>query len=94
MRARGPVLLTRADEEQASAALAAHPRDVGLATRSCGNPLDAERPERVLVVTAGTADLPVADECAAVLEAHASPRLASPTSASPACTGCSCTPTS
>jgi NCAIR mutase (PurE)-related protein len=30
----------------------------------------AERSERVAVVTAGTADLPVADECAATLLAH------------------------
>jgi NCAIR mutase (PurE)-related protein len=30
----------------------------------------AERRERVAVVTAGTADLPVADECAATLAAH------------------------
>src|SRR5690606_3076377 len=30
----------------------------------------APRPERVVVVTAGTADLPVADECAATLAAY------------------------
>jgi NCAIR mutase (PurE)-related protein len=30
----------------------------------------APRPERVVVATAGTADLPVADECATVLGAH------------------------
>ena len=30
----------------------------------------APRPERVVVATAGTADLPVADECAATLAAH------------------------
>jgi hypothetical protein len=30
----------------------------------------APRPEKVVVCTAGTADLPVAEECVAVLEAH------------------------
>src|SRR5690606_3906121 len=30
----------------------------------------APRPEKVVVATAGTADLPVADECAATLAAH------------------------
>jgi len=32
--------------------------------------LTSDRPEKVLVITAGTSDLPVADECAAVLDAH------------------------
>lgn len=67
-----PVVLTRADEAQVDAVLAAHP-DGRL---SGGRPATvvwrpaAERTARVLVVTAGTADLPVADECAAVLHAH------------------------
>lgn len=73
----GPVLATRADEGQAAALADAHggahrtdtgtaaePRSL-LAWRSA-----APRPERVVVVTAGTADLPVADECAATLAAH------------------------
>ncbi|HEX3393023.1 MAG TPA: nickel pincer cofactor biosynthesis protein LarB [Acidimicrobiales bacterium] len=65
----GPVLLTRADDTQAAAALDANPGAVrtgaSLAWRS-----GAERPGRVLVLTAGTADLPVADECTATLTAH------------------------
>jgi NCAIR mutase (PurE)-related protein len=73
-RSRGPVLLTRADPVQADAALAANPGGVRHATgehRSTvvWRPAEA-RPERVVVVTAGTADLPVADECAATLAAH------------------------
>jgi NCAIR mutase (PurE)-related protein len=68
----GPVLLTRATPEQAKASMAAHPECVATATA----PLTVvwrpapRRPERVVVVTAGTADLPVAGECAAVLDAH------------------------
>ena len=64
-----PVLLTRASPEQATAALAANPggeqHDRTLVWRPA-----APRPERVIVCTAGTADLPVADECATVLAAH------------------------
>jgi pyridinium-3,5-biscarboxylic acid mononucleotide synthase len=68
----GPVVLSRAGAEQVAAALAANPG--GLETGSpvttvCWRPA-ARRPERVVVTTAGTADLPVADECAAVLTAH------------------------
>jgi NCAIR mutase (PurE)-related protein len=68
----GPVLLTRATPEQAKASMAAHPEGVATATA----PLTVvwrpapPRPERVVVATAGTADLPVADECAAVLGAY------------------------
>ena len=65
----GPVLLTRADDAQAEAAEARNPGAV-----RTGNTLAwrsrLERPGRVLVVTAGTADLPVATECAATLTAH------------------------
>ncbi|HEX6596202.1 MAG TPA: nickel pincer cofactor biosynthesis protein LarB [Acidimicrobiales bacterium] len=64
-----PVLLTRASDEQAAAAEARNPG----ATRT-GRTLtwrhQLERPGRVLVVTAGTADLPVAEECIATLHAH------------------------
>jgi NCAIR mutase (PurE)-related protein len=72
-----PVLLTRADPEQVAATLTAamaagHPRatvtDAGGHATVAFNPAP-ERPGRVVVVTAGTADLPVAEECAAVLEA-------------------------
>jgi pyridinium-3,5-biscarboxylic acid mononucleotide synthase len=66
---RAPVLLTRATDEQAAAATDRSPG----ATRT-GSTLAwrqaPERPERVALVTAGTADLPVADECAATLIAY------------------------
>ena len=56
-----PVLLTRADEDQAAAALARNPGGLQRATTLSWRPAP-ERPGRVLVVTAGTADLPVAVE--------------------------------
>jgi len=72
-----PVVLSRASTAQTSVALATNPDGVLLA----GDPSSeagatvvwrakVPRPERVLVVTAGTADLPVADECSAILRAH------------------------
>ncbi len=71
-----PVLLTRADPEQAEASMAAAD-DVGYAgsvTQTGRHATVAWRPmaarrHRVLVITAGTADLPVASECSAVLGA-------------------------
>jgi NCAIR mutase (PurE)-related protein len=65
----GPVVVTRASDEQAAAALAAHPAGVAHGPTLVWRPA-APRPERVVVACAGTADLPVADECAAVLAAH------------------------
>ena len=75
--ASGPVLLTRADSAQVSAArLAAFDRGHGEATVTPTGTgslaawrTASRRPGRVLVLTAGTADLPVADECRAVLHA-------------------------
>jgi NCAIR mutase (PurE)-related protein len=64
-----PVLATRVSEEQAARALAAHPGGARVGTTLVWRP-GAPRPERVVVCTAGTADLPVAQECATVLEAH------------------------
>ena len=65
----GPVVLSRADNQQVRAALEVDPSGMVLGHtvvwRRAG-----DRNERVLVVTAGTADAPVADECAAVLWAH------------------------
>ena len=65
----GPVLLTRANDVQAAAALERSPGGVRtgstLAWRS-----RLPRPGRVVVLTAGTSDLPVAEECAATLTAH------------------------
>jgi NCAIR mutase (PurE)-related protein len=67
-----PVVLSRADDAQAGAAMDAHPGG----TRTGATVVWRAAPERsvrVAVVTAGTADLPVADECAAVLAAFGLP---------------------
>ena len=64
----GPVLLTRADDEQAAAATAANAGGVRTGSVITWRPAP-ERPGRVLVITAGTADLPVATECVATLTA-------------------------
>jgi NCAIR mutase (PurE)-related protein len=64
-----PVLLTRASDDQARAALDANPGGEQHRSTIVWRP-SAPRPERVLVITAGTADLPVADECATTLAAH------------------------
>jgi NCAIR mutase (PurE)-related protein len=66
--AGGPVLLTRADERQAAAALEANPGGRRTGPTLVWRPADP-RPERVVVITAGTADIPVADECRATLAA-------------------------
>jgi pyridinium-3,5-biscarboxylic acid mononucleotide synthase len=65
----GPVVLTRATDAQADAALAANPGGRRHAATLAWRPA-APRPERVVLCAAGTADLPVAEECAAVLGAH------------------------
>ena len=65
----GPVVLTRADEVQAEAALTASPGGTRTG-RTIVWRAAPERPGRVLVVTAGTADLPVAEECIATLHAY------------------------
>jgi NCAIR mutase (PurE)-related protein len=66
----GPVLLTRGGEHQVKAVMAAH----GDAEQAGGCVLwrrPPARPDRrVLVATAGTADVPVADEAAITLAAH------------------------
>jgi NCAIR mutase (PurE)-related protein len=63
-----PVLLTRADDDQAGAALERNQGGVRSDRLVMWRPSPA-RPGRILVVTAGTADLPVAKECTGVLEA-------------------------
>ncbi len=67
--ASAPVLVTRASAEQVTAATGANPGATVVATTVVWR---AARPrhERVVVLTAGTADLSVADECAATLRAH------------------------
>jgi NCAIR mutase (PurE)-related protein len=66
----GPVLVTRVSAAQVKAVEAA----VGPGTNAAGcllyRPPPQTRPESVLVVAAGTADRPVADECALTLRAY------------------------
>ena len=64
----GPVVLSRADPDQMATAMAACPGGVASASTVVWRPAPA-RSERVVVLTAGTADLPVAAECHAVLGA-------------------------
>jgi hypothetical protein len=65
----GPVVLTRATKDQIAAATATSPgatvTDPTATWRHA-----APRAVDIVVITAGTADLPVADECAATLVAH------------------------
>lgn len=66
----GPVLLTRADDAQVRAVTSVHP-----GAEQVGHTLLWRRPpattdRRVLVITAGTADVPVADEAAITLAAY------------------------
>ncbi len=65
----GPVVLTRADAAQAEAVLAAHDGGVlrsGVVVWRAA----ARRDENVVIAAAGTSDGAVADEAAAVLDAH------------------------
>jgi len=64
-----PVILTRADDVQAEVAMAVNPECVRTGTTLVWRPR-LLRPGRILVLTAGTADLPVATECVATLRAH------------------------
>ncbi|HEY2303974.1 MAG TPA: nickel pincer cofactor biosynthesis protein LarB [Acidimicrobiales bacterium] len=66
--AGGPVVLTRASGEQATAVRQAYPGALGTSSTLVWRPAPP-RPERIVVVTAGTADLPVAEECEATLSA-------------------------
>lgn len=68
----GPVLLTRTTEEQAAAAMARNPGGTRTGRTVVWRPAPVQ-PGRVVVVTAGTADLPVAEECAATLTAYGLP---------------------
>jgi pyridinium-3,5-biscarboxylic acid mononucleotide synthase len=64
----GPVVLTRVNENQASAALAANPGGRQTGTTIVWRPAP-RRTEQIVIVTGGTADLPVAEECRATLAA-------------------------
>ncbi|HEX2578706.1 MAG TPA: nickel pincer cofactor biosynthesis protein LarB [Aquihabitans sp.] len=66
------IVLTRASPEQVGAALEANPGGQVTGTTVVWQPV-RPRSERVLLLTAGTADQPVADECAATLTAHGLP---------------------
>jgi len=66
----GPVLVTRATGAQADAALAAHPGGECIGATLVWRRAEPRTDTTVLLAAAGTADLPVADECAAVLGAH------------------------
>lgn len=64
----GPVVLSRADAAQVAAATSTNPGATVVGHTVTWRPAEL-RPERVLVLTAGTADLPVAEEAVAVLGA-------------------------
>lgn len=64
----GPVVLSRATDEQIAAVVQAFPAAVVTGTTVVWRPAPA-RPEGVVVVTAGTADLVVAEECQSTLRA-------------------------
>jgi NCAIR mutase (PurE)-related protein len=66
----GPVIVTRVDEQQAAAALAAHDGGVHESGLLVWRAQPPTRTEHVVVAAAGTADLSVADECACVLAAY------------------------
>jgi NCAIR mutase (PurE)-related protein len=67
-RSNGPVVLTRADKEQVAAATATSPGATVAGTTVTWRHAP-DRGADVVVVTAGTADQPVADECDATLTA-------------------------
>ena len=68
-RSAAPVVLTRASTDQIQAAGDANPGAEITGTTAVWRPA-TDLGLRVLLLTAGTADLPVADECAATLAAH------------------------
>lgn len=65
----GPVVLTRASAEQVCAATERNEGGAVSGATVVWRPA-APRPERVVIACAGTADLPIAEECEAVLGAH------------------------
>lgn len=66
----GPVLLSRADPAQRAAATAANPGATVTGRTVVWRPAPLRAGvDQVMVVTAGTADLPVAEECRATLDA-------------------------
>ena len=69
----GPVVLSRATDEQISAVTTAWGGATVRGSTVVWRPAPVRPVDPVLVVTAGTADLPVADECEATLEAFGIP---------------------
>ena len=66
----GPVLITRTDDAQHKALAAAHPEVIEMGGVLIWRLPEIDPARTVAVVTAGTADTPVADECAATLRAY------------------------
>jgi NCAIR mutase (PurE)-related protein len=66
----GPVLLTRADEEQRVACTTAHGGSIEEGRALLWRAPTANRAANVVIVTAGTSDLPVANEAALTLRAY------------------------
>jgi NCAIR mutase (PurE)-related protein len=67
---KAPVLLTRADDAQAAESLTRNPGGQRHGATVVWRPVTEDRFEKLIVATAGTADLTVADECAVTLRAH------------------------
>ena len=65
----GPVLLTRLDDSTASVVMAAHAGAESAARCLLWRRPAAHRSSRILVVSAGTSDVPVVDECVLTLRA-------------------------
>ena len=66
----GPVLLTRVDPATAAAVQAAHPGGEARAGCVLWRRPHPHRSAKVLVMSAGTSDVPVVDECVVTLQAH------------------------
>ena len=66
----GPVLLTRIDAATAATVQAAHPDGTARAGCVLWRRPEPTRTAHVLVVSAGTSDVPVVDECVLTLQAH------------------------
>jgi NCAIR mutase (PurE)-related protein len=66
----GPVILTRASPDQQAAVSQVQPDGEVTGGTIVWRPRSAQRPEQIVIASAGTADGPVADECDAVLRAN------------------------
>lgn len=66
----GPVLLTRADDQQRSACIAAHGQALEGGRGLLWRVPTSQQTARAVIVTAGTSDLPVANEAALTLQAY------------------------